>query len=107
MYRIRWQDESFELRRVVIRCDLPAVFGNRLRMLADALNVPVAGHETCPVDGDVWVGCSPERGWGDADPHTVGWFSPVEVPIAIDVLRDAVERQRHDESTDKPQVVGQ
>ena len=106
MNRIRWQDESFELRRVVIRRDLPAAFGDRLRVLADALSVPVAGHDTCPADGDVWVGCSPEAGWGNADPHAVGWFSPVEVPVAIDVLRDAADRQRRYGLSDEPRYVG-
>lgn len=106
MSRIRWQDEVIELRRVVFRPDIPNAFRDPLRELARKLGVPVVAPDACPADGDVWVGCSPERGWGDADPHAIGWFIAIEVPAALHVLRAAADSRPLTGSSDEPRYVG-
>lgn len=82
MIRTRWHDRPFNLRRIVLRDDLPARYAAAFRELADSLRLQVGGDGAEVHSGDLWVGCYPVCDWEEADPKHVQWVSPLEISIA-------------------------
>ena len=87
MIRLTWENEVLDVRRVVIRRDLPRAAERAVRGLAGRLGLAVARPDATPQSGDYWLGCSPDAGWGDADPGTVGWVSPFDIEAGLALLR--------------------
>jgi len=87
MIRLIWENEVLNVRRVVIRRDLPRAAEWAVRGLADRLGLAVARPDATPQSGDYWLGCSPDAGWGDADPSTIGWVSPFDIEAGLTLLR--------------------
>jgi hypothetical protein len=91
MIRIVWQGEELVVGRVVLRRDRRAgAYHRPLCEAADRGGLAVADQSADPRPGDFWVGCSPEAGWGDADPARTGWAGLLEVPLALRQLRRGV-----------------
>jgi hypothetical protein len=89
MIRINWQEQAFEVRRLVFGRDTRPGLDADLRALVDEHRLEVADDRADPRRGDFWVGCHPARGWAGADPAEVGWASLVEVPVILAALRRA------------------
>lgn len=86
MIRLNWKQEDLSIRRLVIPAHSLAGYLNSLLPVARFLDVDIADETVEPRPNDFWLGCSPQRGWGDADPSVVGWASIVEVPIAVKLI---------------------
>lgn len=93
MIRIVWQGDELVVSRVVLPRDRRAGHYHRpLCEAADRGGLAVADESAEPRPGDFWVGCSPDRGWGDTDPALTGWAGSLEVPQALRQLRLAASR---------------
>ena len=93
MVMLRYDNEYLSVQRVVIGRDLPSAFQWAIRGLAERLRLAVSPPETTPEPGDYWVGCSPDAGWGDADPHRVGWVSMLDIEAGLAALRSELPIQ--------------
>lgn len=87
MVRLTLDDVVLEVRRVVVGRDLPRAFQWAACGLAARLGLPVARPDAAPRPGDYWLGCSPDAGWGDADPAVVGWVGPLDIETGLARLR--------------------
>lgn len=94
MIRLTWDDIPLDVQRLVVRRDLPAFYLREVRRVALRHGLFVVSPEAMPQPGDFWLGCSPEKGWGDADPQTVGWANLFELETALEALRDVAEARR-------------
>ncbi len=103
MIRTNWRDRPFDLRRIVLRGDLPPPYVFSLRSLAESLRLDVGDDGGAVLTGDLWVGCYPVCDWEDIDPDQVHWVSTLEIPIAQAWLSRLVrERIRYDEVDEAP-----
>ncbi|QEL16343.1 hypothetical protein [Limnoglobus roseus] len=91
MVRITWENETLHVRRVVVRRDLPRAYTYAVRRAAERLGLPLAYPEAKPRAGDFWLACSPDRGWGDADPGAIGWVSPLDIDAGLNLLFATIE----------------
>jgi hypothetical protein len=87
MVRLTWENEVLDVRRLVARPDLPRAYARAVADLAARLGLAVATPAARPRPGDFWLGCSPDGGWADADPSTVGWVSPFDIDAGLALLR--------------------
>ena len=46
--------------------------------------------DAVPRPGGYWLGCSPDAGWGEADPSTVAWVSRLDIETGLALLRAEV-----------------
>ncbi|OWK40188.1 hypothetical protein [Fimbriiglobus ruber] len=91
MIRLTCENEVLNVRRVVVRRDLPLAVDSAVRGLADRYGLDLARPDATPRPGDYWLGCSPDDGWGDADASNVGWVSPFDIESGLALLRDQAE----------------
>jgi hypothetical protein len=86
MIRIKWDDAPLIVQRVVVRTDLSPRYQARLRRTAVRHGLFIVSPAATPQPGDFWLGCTPDGGWGDADPRTVGWAGVFDLDSALDAL---------------------
>lgn len=91
MVQLTWENEILHVRRIVVRRDLPRSYRWAVRRIAEQLELPLVLPDVLPRAGDFWLGCSPDSGWGDADPSTVGWVSPFDIDVGLKLLSATVE----------------
>ena len=62
---IRWCDEDFQLKRLVVNSKLDEA--DSIKYEAARLSIPIVigDDQTTPAPGDMWIGLSPKKGWGD------------------------------------------
>ena len=103
MLTVNWQGNVIDVERLVFRNDLLAPWRSLLAGWAAEFHLAVA-DETAPVrQGDFWLGCQPERGWGNHR-DAVAWVGGLTLPVAIAQLKTAVTQHRLDESLIKQDV---
>lgn len=86
MIRIDWDDHPFDVQRLVVRRELSPLLLTRLRRIAVRGGLFIVSPAAVPQAGDFWLGCTPDTGWGDADPSEVGWAGLFGLDDAIGVL---------------------
>lgn len=86
MIRIEWEDATLDVQRIAVRRDLPSAYQTRLRRIAVRHGLFIVSPAATPQPGDFWLGCTPDHGWGDADPQLVGWAGLFDLNKAFDVL---------------------
>ncbi len=86
MIRIEWDDAPLSVQRIAVRRELPPAYLTRLRRIAVRHGLFIVSPAATPQPGDFWLGCTPDGGWGDADPQLVGWVSLFDLDAALDAL---------------------
>jgi hypothetical protein len=89
MAQIEWRGVGLEVRRIVLSETTPPSLAGTVRGLAERAAVGVVVEATVPQPGDLWVGSSPEAGWGGLSDRQAGWVRGVEIYLAIAQLRRA------------------
>ncbi len=94
MLQIDWQGRRDVFRLVLSRETLGSLIDTFLSV-ADAQGIEAVCDESVePAPGDLWVGCSPYRGWGDVHPDQVGWARAAEAYLVLAQLRYAAPSAR-------------
>jgi hypothetical protein len=94
MVRIHWQGQALIVRRIVLgRPTVEGGSGEALRRIAGRGDLVVAAEATEPQEGDFWVGCQPEKGWGEIDFQRIGWANGPETALALAILRGAAKAE--------------
>ncbi|MFO0937595.1 MAG: hypothetical protein U0798_13890 [Gemmataceae bacterium] len=86
MVRINWQDVSYDVVRIVMSRDARKQFESCMANITHRYGLQFATESAVPAPGDFWIGCSPDQGWGDADPYRVAWASSFEIREAFAAL---------------------
>ncbi len=89
MLRINWAGGRLNVTRVVFGQETPKPLARSLRELADRHGLRVAGAESVPEEGDLWLGTCPRFGWGEAPPTKTGWAPGSEAYLALAQLRQS------------------
>ncbi len=87
MVQINWRGGFLNVTRVVLCQQTPKSLADTFRQLADQHGLRVAGAESQPQEGDLWVGTGPRAGWGDASPRDTGWAPGNEAYLVLAQLR--------------------
>lgn len=91
---IPWASGNLTLGRLVVARDLPE--GEVLGYIANLVGVTcvMAGENTRPQRGDLWVGCSPAGGWAGLAGET-GWARSGEaIVVVVKLTRAALATAR-------------
>ncbi len=91
MIRIEWDDHSLDVQRLVVRRELSPTLLARLRRIAVRGGLFIVSPAAMPQAGDFWLGCTPDGGWGDADPCEVGWAGLFALEEAVGALTVSVD----------------
>jgi hypothetical protein len=86
MVRIEWDQRERDVNRLVVRRGLPSDLLAEVRRVALAGGLFIVTSEATPQPGDFWIGCSPDNGWGEADPEMVAWAGVFDLEAALDTL---------------------
>ena len=86
MIRVTWDDAPLDVQRLVVHRELPRRYLSAVRRLALRHGLFVVTSGARPQPGDFWLGCSPDGGWGDADPRAVGWVGVFDLEVGLAAL---------------------
>lgn len=86
MIRVNWDDAPLDVQRIVVRRDLPPAYLAAVRRVALRHGLFVVSPAAKPQPGDFWLGCTPDDGWGDTDPHDVGWAGLFDLEAGLEAL---------------------
>lgn len=94
MVKIQWQDVSYQVSRIVVADDVREQYRNALIPVVERFGLELANDCATPRAGDFWIGCSPQGGWGNADPFLTAWASSLEIRHALFSLNVTLPRYR-------------
>jgi|SRR5690348_9242010 len=93
MIQIEWEHSSLDVQRLVVRRDLSPKYLGQLRKIAVRHGLFIVSPAATPQPGDFWLGCMPDDGWGDADPHLVGWVGLFDLETALTALNATADER--------------
>lgn len=86
MIQLNWQGEAFAVQRLAVHPDLSPKLLRAIRQVALRCGLFIVSPGATPQPGDFWLGCMPDGGWGDTDPHLVGWVGWFDLEEAVEAL---------------------